>query len=231
MSLVEPIIRRTWRRVLMADRSLPAWVVEKLWRDSDALVRSGRMLKDGDRCTLVRLDTREGFVLKRYNLRGPLHTAGHWFLRSRAALNWNHSRHLAESGLATPRVSAMLEERFGPLRMRSLVLMEFVPGVPLLEAVKKGQLDSAKLEQVADQFATVWRTLGEQRIGHGDMKASNFIVGEDGRLWLIDLDGMHVRRSTALLARERRQDYERFMRNWEDRPEVAAVFRTRLDRP
>lgn len=225
--------RTAWRRVLIADRSLPSEIVEAMWRDADALIRNGTMLKDGDRCTIVRLFADRfagGLVLKRYNLRGPLHTIGHFVLRSRAAWSWRNGHLLADAGLSTPRPLAMLEERFGPLRLRSFLLMGFVSGVPLLDVVRSGRLDSAQLSKIADQFAHVWRKLGELRLGHGDMKATNFIVDDDGRLWLIDLDGMRRQRFGPMLARERRRDLERFMRNWRDHPEAAAAFRARLDK-
>ena len=74
----------------------------------------------------------------------------------------------------------------------------------------------------------MWQDLGALRLGHGDMKATNFIVDPAGKLWLIDLDGMRRYRTGPLLRAERRKDLARFMRNWQERPEVAAIFRARI---
>jgi RIO-like serine/threonine protein kinase len=82
--------------------------------------------------------------------------------------------------------------------------------------------------EVAAQFGRIWKTLGRLSIGHGDMKATNFIVDSDNRIWMIDLDSMRVLGNRLMLARRRRQDLERFMRNWKGHPAAAAIFSAHL---
>jgi len=224
--------RRTWRGWMRHDSNLDADYVEQLFGDTDQWVARGRMLKDGDRCTVVAVDSLgDGppMVLKRYNLKNHFHTATHAVMRSRAAWGWINATRLLEAGLPTPRPLAMLEERRGGvLRMRSYLLTTFVPGRSLLDVVQAGGLDGARLRDQAKQFTVIWQKLGQLRLGHGDMKASNFLVDPDHRLWLIDLDGMRRHRSLMWLRRERRNDMRSFMRNWRDRPDVAAIFRARI---
>jgi len=55
-------------------------------------------------------------------------------------------------------------------------------------------------------------------------------VDAENRLWMIDLDSMRVHSNRLVLARRRRQDLERFMRNWKGHPAVAAVFLPHLGR-
>ena len=222
--------RRSWARRLIADSALDQALLERLWRDPNALVKSGEMMKDGDRCTLVRLTSAgRRFVLKRYNRRGWVHTAAHWLLRSRARWCWLNAGRVRDANLLTPRNLAMLETRFGPLRDRSFLLHEYIEGQMLLDAAHDPTATAQRLDALAIEFARIWRSLGRARLGHRDMKATNFIVDQQDRIWLIDLDGMRVHRSKWLFARRRRKDLERFMRNWHDRPEAARAFRARID--
>jgi hypothetical protein len=228
----EPVeFRRASDRVMWHVDGLPQNVVDALWADPDQLITSGTMLKDGDRCTVVRIDppaTPRPLVVKRYNLKGSFHTAVHWFMRSRARWCWLNGQLLREGGVLTPRPLACFEERSSALlRRRSFLLTDFVVGTPLLELARQ-QEPQPPIRALADQFCTIWRELGALHVGHGDMKASNFIVDPEGQLWLIDLDGMRTYAVGPRLRSERRKDIARFMRNWHDLPSVAAAFRARL---
>lgn len=216
-------------------------MVERLWNEPDQVMASANMLKDGDRCTVVRVSGDSSAALnakvadpntctlKRYNLKTRLHTAVHLPLRSRARWSWLNGRRLIAAGIPTPMPLACIEERrHGFLHLRSYLLTEFVPGRALLDLVQAGEARGPMLADLARQFTRIWQTLGQLRAGHGDMKATNFIVDPQEKLWLIDLDGLRIHRSGLLLRRERRNDLVRFMRNWHDRPEVAAVFRARI---
>jgi hypothetical protein len=219
-------------------RDLDHALVERLWAAPDDLLASGHMLKDGDRCTVVRLPAGDSsaqancegpLTLKRYNLKDRLHTAVHTLLRSRAMWGWINGRRLVAAGIPTPMPLACVEERRQvALRLRSYLLTTFVPGRSLLEIVVAREASREQLTDLAVQFARLWQALGQLRAGHGDMKASNFIVDPEGRLWLIDLDGLRQYRSAMWLRRERRNDLARFMRNWQEHPEVAATFRARI---
>jgi hypothetical protein len=226
------VVRRSLRRVLWHAPLIPDRIVESLWRKPDELVASGAMLKDGDRCTVVRLQSGPGeapMVLKRYNVKGSVHMATHLLLRSRARWCWINARWLIAAGLPTPRPLACVDERRSALlRIGSYLLTEMVQGISLSEMVHSGRAGVEAVRHLAHQFAAIWQTLGQLRVGHGDMKATNFIVDPQGKLWLIDLDGLRVYRSRTLLHRERRNDLARFMQNWQGRPEVSAIFRARI---
>jgi len=215
--------------VIRAAEGAPEAIVEQLARVPDELMRSGAMVKEGDRTTIVRISRAErDYALKRYNLKGPLHTGVHLCMRSRAAWSWRSAERLLAIGLRTPSHVAMLEERAGLFRLRSFVLTEWIDGTSLFEWAR--EVDAARLDRLATQVAATLRCLHEHRITHGDMKATNFLIDRNDRMWLIDLDGMRRRLPGPLLAREKRKDRERFLRNWRDRPEVEAVFRAHLDR-
>src|SRR5438552_9907627 len=113
--------RRSIRASLWHDSSLPSSLVERLWNDPDQLIAHGSMLKDGDRCTVVRFDhDGRSMVLKRFNLKDQLHTAVHMLMRSRARWCWSNALALHAAGVPTPRPLACLDERrAGLLRRRS----------------------------------------------------------------------------------------------------------------
>jgi len=226
------VVERTFRTSIVHAPEAPASLLRRFRDEIEPLLAGAEMLKDGDRCTVVRVEAEEGpFVLKRYNCKGALHTATHLVLRSRAAWCWRNARHVLEAGLATPAPLACRERRIGPLRLESYLLMAFVAGPTLLDYVRSGEAAPAALDRLADEFGRIWRGLGALRARHHDMKATNFIVDAEHRLWMVDLDGMRTGLSGSLFRHARRTDRERFMRNWRDWPEVADRFRARIDTP
>ena len=230
VALPPTVTRRSLQRLMTHVSDLPEALIERLWSDADGALGAAAMLKDGDRCTVTRVEqSAEPYTLKRYNLKSTLHTAIHLPLRSRARWSWLNGRKLVKAGLPTPMPLACIEERrHGLLHLRSYLLTQFVPGRSLLDLVQSDETKGERLADLARQFTRIWQTLGQLRAGHGDMKATNFIVDPQGKLWLIDLDGLRIHHSAVLLRRERRNDLARFMQNWQEKPEVAAVFRARI---
>ncbi len=244
MSEAGVIRRRSFRRRLVARAGVDEAILHALRERPDALIEQGTILKSGDRCTVARIagPSNEGgggggggsgggggAVIKRYNRRGLFHTLTHLLARSRASWCWANAQRVRAAGLRTPTPLAFVEERWGPFRGRSFLIVEHVPGVPLVEWVVAHANDARVIEAMADRFADIWRALGKARLGHGDMKATNFLVDGAGELWLIDLDGMRPHPPGPTLARARKRDRARFLRNWQDRPEVQAIFQSRLD--
>jgi tRNA A-37 threonylcarbamoyl transferase component Bud32 len=218
--------RTNWSQTLRCDPVLPDSFVDRFSSDPDALLADARILKSDLRTTVARINV-DGFgpvVVKRYNLKGRLHTAAHSLLQTRARRSWRFGQRLLAGGVPTPRPLACLEQSLGPLRFRAFLLTEFVPGVRMLELLKPESQHCVNLENLAGQFADIWHGLGRLRLRHGDANASNFILGDDHVLRIIDLDAMTAwpTRWTAEMARQR--DWARFMRNWTDQPEIAAVF-------
>ncbi len=187
-------------------------------------------MKAGDRTTIVLIWSGQGerFALKRSNLKGPLHTAVHLFMRSRARWSWRNAAMLRAAGLHTPRPLALVEARFRPLRLHSFLLTEWVEGEPLSSWIQSHRELTAR-HHIVQKIADLWQRMGELRIAHGDMKATNFIVRPDGEIAIVDLDGMRRHWIAPRFWYERWQDHRRFLRNWQDQPEVQALFRDALN--
>jgi RIO-like serine/threonine protein kinase len=221
--------RRSFTRCLVHDSRVESDLAERLWSAPDGLIAEGAMIKHGDRTTVVRLSRPySDVVLKRYNLRNGCHTACHALLRSRARRCWMYGRMLASNGIATPRPLAFLEQRRGPLKTRSFLLTEHVAGGLLRDVAFDEELSADDRHSLAEQFADIWRRLGELHLTHGDMKATNFVVDAIGRIWLIDLDGMRRHWSQTWFDAARQRDWRRFMKNWSRSPETAEAFRNAL---
>ena len=197
--------RRGFGRYMEWDRRLPAELVDGLWQCPDELLSNGRVLKRGGRSTTVELVAGGGtnpdvrYVLKRFHSKDPIHSMTHCLMRTRARRGWKYGRLLRSNGVRTPWPLAYEEKRIGPVRHTSFLLTEYIPGLTLTEYMEKETAnDGNAWSQPASTFAGFWSQLGTLRMTHGDLKASNFIVGEDLRLWVIDLDSasQHPRFST-----------------------------------
>ncbi|MCZ6837083.1 MAG: hypothetical protein O7G85_15000 [Planctomycetota bacterium] len=222
--------RSTIRQKLWYDERLDKVFVDRLWAQPDLLISEGTMLKDGDRSTVVRHDAKDrSYTIKRYKAMGLGHTITHGVLRTRASWSWINGRRVIASGLNTPRPLACLEIRLGPLRGRSFFVSDYIEGEILLDLVRDGGLDRARLESLATVMGEIWKTLGQKGLSHGDMKATNFIAMDDNSLWLLDLDGMRQPLVRPWFKRQRAKDRARFMKNWRGLAACEDVFLACVD--
>ncbi len=182
---------------------------------------NGRLLKDGNTCTVseINIETKIGhsireqnqqrnqqhneqqnpagmgtslkaLVIKRYNIKG----LGHWLTRfwrpSRAWHSWVAGHRLKFLAIPTAEPVAMMESRFGPLRGRAWLAMAKVDGVSLDQLYPR-DFPGGFEDIHAESLAKLLGQLNEQRISHGDMKASNLIWSEEQQSFvLIDLDAL-----------------------------------------
>jgi len=72
-----------------------------------------------------------------------------------------------------------------------IVRMDWVCGEPLNLYVEQRLGDSAAIEELAEQFLDMMRSLHTNGIAHGDLQHGNILVTKDG-IRLVDYDGMFV---------------------------------------
>jgi tRNA A-37 threonylcarbamoyl transferase component Bud32 len=203
-------VRHTARRFSSVVRAEDE-VLAGLLAAPDAAIRQGRLLKDGNTCTVARVDV-DGrtLVIKRYNLKNPLHALSRCWRPSRAWRAWLNGHRLGFFGVATPPPLALVEERLGPLRRHAFLITEFCPGENLLRhLLPDREPEPAEAAAIAALFDLLFRL----RIAHGDAKAANFLW-HAGRLVLIDLDSLVQHDGEAAFRRAWRRDRARFLRNW-----------------
>jgi tRNA A-37 threonylcarbamoyl transferase component Bud32 len=215
---------RDRRHFLVYDRSLASPEMLEFFSDPDASLQlpGTRYLKQGNTCTLwlARVGGRQ-YVVKRYNIKGLAHRIGRAFRQTRAAVSWANAHRLGMYGIATASPVALLEQRLGPLRGRAWYISEYVAGDDVL------LLCDRPMPDVARQVLELLAQLGQCHISHGDMKGSNIILSGNGPV-IIDLDAMQEHSVNRVYRRMRRRDLQRFMRNWDDCPEIARFFRESL---
>lgn len=213
----------------MHDRQADTELVRRFFADPESLMREGSCLKAGNTCTVQGIQVGGArYVLKRYN-RMPFWTRlRRSFAPSRALRSWSNARVLEMGFVPTARALAFAEARAGILRGRCYLLMEHVEGVLLSDFAAEQDAASPELEAAADSVARIWAALGRMRGVHGDLKATNWIVDGAGKAHLFDLDAFRFGLSGAAYRRGRARDRRRFMRNWSERPELAALFEAKL---
>jgi serine/threonine-protein kinase RIO1 len=76
-----------------------------------------------------------------------------------------------------------------------------------------------QLESLVD----ILQKLSEVRVSHGDLKATNFVMSEQGPV-MIDLDAMKEHHSQQGFEQAFNRDLQRFMENWREYPLLNAQF-------
>ncbi|MXX29525.1 MAG: hypothetical protein F4Z45_07450 [Gammaproteobacteria bacterium] len=204
-----------WRcLVKQAWRSDAVLLAEAFARDPEGGLKNAEVIKDGNSATVFRLKLGGlPVVVKRYNIKSLSHRIRRWFKR-RALTAWRNGHRLALLAIPTAEPLALVERRWGPLTGRCYLVM-----------ADKGDLDLAAeagtqgwLPGRLDQVTALLAQLKAAELGHGDTKASNFLV-HDGRVHLIDLDALSPRRDPAA-------DVTRFLDNFDGtlRAQAEAQF-------
>ncbi len=219
---------KDWSSFLVCDRHLYTPAMIRFLADPDALISQSPLLKDGNSSTvaLITLDGRQ-LVVKRYNIKNPWHAVKRALRPTRAWVSWKNTHRLALLGINTPRPVLLLERRRGPLRSTSYFVTEYVSGMDVYRLLHKQPEDIQLIMDIANQFGELLRIFADARLSHGDFKATNFLVA-NGKLSVIDIDGMRVHQSMQCFRRAFERDCKRLLKNWADLPQVFERFKARL---
>ena len=206
-------------------------LIKRFTSDPESLMDAGVCLKDGNTCTVQGLDFQgKQYVLKRYNQKPLFDRLRRAFSDSRAVKSWSSSWVLEMAFIPTAPAVAVCEDRQSLLSGNRYLLMERIDGQLMTDYVDACAGDMQRLRGIAMEFAQLWASLGRLRAAHGDLKATNLIVGNDGRLHLFDLDAFRFGLRGAELKRGRARDWNRFFKNWQEHPEWAAMLKQEVDR-
>lgn len=219
----DSLFRRAW-----CDRTLPTNIVAAVTRgDIERLLLESRPLQVKDRC-VVGLHERGAapLMIKR-------HSWGEWHRTIRMAFRESAAhrcarvgKYLHKVGLPTPQPRAEVEHHVGPWAYRSYLVTDFVPGESLYRFIRFQSHDQESLRHIARQVAEIWQRLVTLGVSHNDFKPENFIVGEDRRVWLIDLEKVHLRDRAARQQTRQMFDVRNLLhiRNWHHQAEARAIF-------
>lgn len=192
--------------------------------DLDALIEAGRLLKNGNTCTIALSELNHNqIVIKRYNIKGWAHALSRAFRPSRAAVSWANAHRLRLLNIATANPVALLETRiFGCFRGKAYYLSAYVDAPDATEFFKQAQNAAQRTEGVKN-ICTMLYKLYLLKISHGDMKAANIKV-LDAEPLLIDLDAMKQHQHAVLAKFAHIRDLKRLMQNWHNEPALYNAF-------
>lgn len=175
----------------------------------------GQVLKPGNTCTVVHTKLQDqSVVIKRYNIKDWLHGLSRAWRPSRAAASWRNAHRLQYYGMLTPQPLLMYEQRYCGLRGRAYFVSAYSPWPDALTFFRQCT-DSAMRERVIHQLVTLCYQWYLLKVSHGDMKASNLQVTDQGEIVVIDLDSMQQHRRTQMALRAHAKDIRRLLQNWQ----------------
>lgn len=211
-------------RFLVAKRDVYTKEFELALSNPDALIENGLLLKDGKTATVARIDiSGQTYVLKRYNIKKPIHAIIRGLKWSRAAVSWRNGLLLEMLGIPTAKSYALIEERWGPLRRRSYLLSEYIDAPQAWDVFEGESFNEQEKKIWANNLYNLFGLLKRSQISHGDLKAQNILCPAKGALF-IDLDGMKTGQSFQDFYRQFKKDIQRFERSWPDNVEKNTYF-------
>ena len=213
------VCEHSFNRFLVCEREYDSPAMRELFSRIDERMASGKLLKVGNSATVALVDGPSGpLVVKRYNIKGMGHGISRAFRKSRAWVSWANANRLDFLGISSVKPVALIEERFGPLRRRAYFVTEYIDG-PDATVLPEKENPMAEIASIVD----ILKELAAAGVSHGDLKASNFLLSNDGAV-IIDLDSMREHSNPVDRNRAEKKDMARFMRNWESIPEVKQRF-------
>ncbi|MFT6751389.1 MAG: tRNA A-37 threonylcarbamoyl transferase component Bud32 [Candidatus Azotimanducaceae bacterium] len=220
------VCQSSFSRFMVCERKDFNSEMESLLLDPDKYIDSGRILKDGNSATvsLVQLSNRS-LVIKRYNIKNPWHAIKRAMQKTRAWLSWSNAYHMEFLGIRSLKPVAMLEHRMGPLRNKAYFITEYIEGPDALAYLPTVEQYGGEIEELASMLLL----LSKNKISHGDLKATNFVMAKEGPV-IIDLDAMREHKNAESFKRAFDKDIDRFMKNWEDQPELSSRFEGLLEK-
>ncbi|PXA03122.1 hypothetical protein DDZ13_13725 [Coraliomargarita sinensis] len=209
-------------------RSADKTLVDRFFDDPETLMAEGRRLKSGNTCTVQQFECNgRAYVLKRYNKKPFWSQCRRSLSPSRARLSWSSAWVLHLAFVPTAKAVAFMDEGGFP-RGRSYFLMESINAELLADYARGISGDAAKVAELVESVGRIWDCLGRLRAVHGDLKATNWMVNSDNKVFLFDLDSFRFGLSDGAFDRGRRKDLKRFLKNWSSWPEIGEAFRRRM---
>ncbi len=197
----------------LATESLPDDLIEQLQWDMP-----GTILKRGSRSTVTQTDLQAlPIVIKQYKTLALHRRLRYALTRSRARQNWETGQAMADLGLPIVRPLGFFEETNFRIPRRALLIAPFQKGITLDQYHAPDTL--------APKLREIFQTMAKNRITHGDLKATNIIIDQEGRPHFIDNDDASLHHSQRRYEKARQKDERQFLRNWESDPALHDLFR------
>lgn len=185
-------------------------------------------IKDDRTTTLYKVKSEIGdLIVKRYNTKNLWHLLRRNFQTSRAVNCLKMARTFKSRGIKVAEPIAVIESRFGPFSGRSWYVSRFVDSIMLADYLGVENW-TVPLQAVQGKLQALFNIFLNAELSHGDMKATNLLVCNDG-LVVIDLDLAKQHRWRHFHQIALRRDKARFLKNWNNRPGLHNHFERALE--
>ena len=210
------------------DPAFSSDLLDHLITDPDRVIETEAHIIKHDRTTTVARIERNNFcwIIKRYNTKNLWHALRRMVRNSRAQNCWKMSKHFDQTGISIPRPVAYIEKRFGPFRGKSYFINEYVEAENIFTYITTHP-DPVVTKTTEQKVVELFEALRTTGINHGDMKATNLLVYNENLL-VLDLDAAKMAKSGALFELGYKKDRFRFLKNWQNYPDLYKRFDTAL---
>ncbi len=189
-------IRAGSLRILLRDGYYSSDLLEALAAPDYLIDQASRLYKDSKRTIAGRVEIGgQDFFLKRYNLRGPIHTMRRCLRPSRPVQVANTALHLLNNQVSSPSPVAVIERYRLGIKLETYLLTEFIPSKRVRDLLSSG-LTRQERNTIISRVAGLVAAIHKARVVHGDLKANNIIIQEHSegcRPWIVDLDGARIK--------------------------------------
>jgi serine/threonine protein kinase len=177
------------------------------------------------------LDDGQRVVLKYYYPSGAVKRLNYGIRGSRCHQSWLAGLAFNFIGVPTPEPLVIAEwHRWGGIWLsKSFLATRPADGIPLDAFIRKHGTGHPLVEKAAAALKRSFDLMARHRAVHGDLKANNVLVSDSGEISFIDLDAAAVLLPEAAWRGLREKDRQRFMANWKNQPETAALFAGTFD--
>ncbi len=219
---------RSITRCAWYDANLPSELIEALCTgDVDNVLFGTVPLQVKDRCVVGRYEEgTNSLLVKRHTWGGLSRTLRMAFRESAAQSCARLGTFLHSLGVRTPRPRATADFHIGPWTYQSYLITDYVAGTPLYRYIRYGSQSEIELRHLARQVAQIWQQMVRLGISHNDFKPENFIIDDEVRVWVIDLEKTRIGGNPNRQRERQVFDVQNFLhvRGWHRRPEARAIF-------
>ena len=222
------IKRRPTKQTIYFDKSFHSLKHSRTLERIDELIKKGTIYKNGKTTTVAQIDfLGQPLVVKRYNTHSIWDGIKQLLKVSRAYNSWFYAHWMMANNIFTPVPRAVIEQDLGWLRKRSYYIYQALDFIPLMQVLQTEPVDSPLSQHLQNRIVDLFKACKRACVHHCDFKITNFLVYQN-EIYLIDLDHMSFNFTPLMLHILQKRDKKRFLRNFEQHPDLYQRFKSLL---
>lgn len=178
-----------------------------------------------DASLVVKIDSDLGYLAGKFHSNETLkEMLFNTYNQKSAKRNWQYAHFLLNHQIITPEPLAFLQWKKFSLNYQSWYICRFEEGLTCEEYFLNATSFTPSMKNTISSIVELFIAMGECQVSHGNFKASNLIISQDGPC-LIDLDTMSYCSNKKKAEQKWREDLVNFMHNWWQRHDIEKQFR------